>query len=192
VIPAQIRDSTYLGRTVIRVFPARGRREIDPMTVNWRNITERNYTYRLVQDPGPANPLGAVRLYAVNAFGVALHDTPQRNLFSEPVRAFSHGCVRVERALDLAKRLLLDVPGWAPDTITAVLRAGRERAAVLPKPVPVILAYWTAWVDDEGVLQLRDDLYGWDARLATVLAPPRAASASSSRTSASSVCQNSP
>ena len=193
VIPAQIRDSTYLGRAGIRVFPVRGQREIDPATVDWRRITEPNYAYRLVQDPGPANPLGSVRLHARNAFGVALHDTPQRGLFAEPVRAFSHGCVRVERALELAKLLLVDVPGWAPDTIAAVLRSGRERAALLPDAVPVVFAYWTAWVDDAGVLQVRDDLYGWDARLVAALAPPTPASASANsiRTSASSICEKS-
>jgi murein L,D-transpeptidase YcbB/YkuD len=192
VIPAQIRDSTYLRRTGIRTFPVRTGRAINPATVDWRKVTERDFAYRLVQEPGPANPLGEVRLHAANPFGVALHDTPQRGLFAEPARAFSHGCVRVERALELAKLLLRNVPGWTPDTLAAVLRTGRERAVVLPEAVPVVFAYWTAWVDDDGVLQLRDDLYGWDARLATALAPPRAASASSSRTSASSVCQNSP
>jgi len=192
VIPAQIRDSAYLGRTGIRVFRARGGSEVGPTTVAWRKITERNYPYRLVQDPGPANPLGTVRLLVVNAFGVTLHDTPQRELFTRPVRAFSHGCVRVEHARDLAKLLLRDVPGWTPDTIAAVLHAERERAAVLPRAVPVVLAYWTAWVDDDGVLQFRDDLYGWDARLASALAPPGSASVSSARTSASSVCENSP
>jgi murein L,D-transpeptidase YcbB/YkuD len=192
VIPAQVHDSTYLSRTGIRVFPARGSREIEPTTVDWRKVTERNYAYRLVQDPGPANPLGAVQLHLVNPFGVTLHDTPQRDLFSQPARAFSHGCVRVERALELADLLLRDVPGWAPDSIASVLRAGRERAAVLPQAVPVVLAYWTAWVDDEGVLQFRDDLYGWDSRLASALAPPRSASASRVRTSSSSVCEKSP
>lgn len=192
VIPAQIRDSAYLGRAGIRVFPARGGREIDPATVHWRTVTERNYAYRLVQDPGPGNPLGAVRLHVVNAFGVTLHDTPQRDLFSQPVRALSHGCVRVERALELAELLMRDVPAWPPDTIAAVLRAGRERAAVLPEAVPVVLAYWTASVDGDGVLQFRDDLYGWDARLAAALEPPRAGSVSSSRTSASSACEQSP
>ena len=192
LIPAQIRDSAYLSRMGIRVFTARGGREIDPRTVEWRKVTERNYAYRLVQDPGPANPLGAVRLLVVNPFGVTLHDTPQRELFTHPVRVSSHGCVRVERALELAKFLLRNVPEWTPDTIAAVLRAGRERSAVLPRALPVVFAYWTAWVDDQGVLQFRDDVYGWDARLASALAPPRVASVSSARTSASSVCENSP
>jgi len=192
VIPAQIRDSTYLRRTGIRVFPLRGSRGVDPATVDWRSVTERNYRYRLVQPPSSTNPLGTVRLHVVNAFGVTLHDTPQRTLFGKPVRAFSHGCVRVERALALAELLLRDVPGWPPDTIAAALRAGLERAVMLPRSVPVVLAYWTAWVDDAGVLQVRDDVYGWDARLASALAPPRSASASSARTSASSVCENSP
>ncbi len=195
VIPAQIRDSTYLRRTGIRVFPLRGGGEIDPVKVDWRRVTERTYAYRLVQDPGPGNPLGAVRVHAANAFGIALHDTPQRELFAEPVRAFSHGCVRVEGALDLANRLLADVPAWSPDRVTAVLGEGRERAATLPNAVPVAFTYWTAWVDDVGVLQLRDDLYGWDERLVAALTPstpPRAASASSVRTSSSSVCEKSP
>jgi murein L,D-transpeptidase YcbB/YkuD len=192
VIPAQIRDSAYLYRTGIRVLPARGGQEIDPPTVDWRKVTERNYAYRLVQDPGPANPLGAVRLLVVNPFGVTLHDTPQRELFTHPVRVSSHGCVRVERALELAQFLLRDARGWTPDTVAAVLRAGRERAAVLPEAIPVVFAYWTAWVGDDGVLQFRDDLYGWDARLASALAPPRSTSANSARTSASSTCENSP
>jgi len=195
VIPAQIRDSTYLSRARIRVFLVRGQREVDPTTVDWRKVTERNYLYRLVQEPGRANPLGSVRLHAPNAFGVALHDTPQRGLFAEPVRTFSHGCVRVERALELAQLLLRDVPGWTPDAIGAAVRAGRERAVVLPDAVPVVFAYWTAWVDDAGGLQIRDDLYGWDARLMNALAPPsppRAASTNNVRTSSSSVCEKSP
>ena len=188
VIPAQIRDSTYFGRAGIRVFPARGGRAIDAATVDWRKVTASNYAYRLVQDPGPANPLGAVRLHAPNPFGVALHDTPQRALFTEPVRSVSHGCVRVDRALELARLLLGDTPAAAP-------RPGRERAVTLAQPVPVIFAYWTAWVDDADVLQLRDDVYGWDARLASALAAPpapRSASASNVRTSSSSVCEKSP
>ena len=190
VIPAQIRDSAYFGRAGIRVFPARGGREIEPATVDWREVTERNYAYRLVQDPGPANPLGAVRLHVANAFGVTLHDTPQRGLFSLPARALSHGCIRVERALELAELLLRNVPGWTPDTTAAVLRAGRERWVVLPEAVPVVLAYWTAWVDGDGVLRFRDDLYGWDARLAAALASPRAGLVSGARPSASAPCED--
>lgn len=190
VIPAQIRDSAYFGRAGIRVFAARGGRETDPATVDWQEVTERDYAYRLVQEPGPGNPLGAVRLHVANAFGVTLHDTPQRALFSQTARALSHGCVRVERALELAELLLRDVPGWTPDTTGAVLRAGRERWVVLTEAVPVVLAYWTAWVDGDGVLQFRDDLYGWDARLAAALESPRAGSDGSARPSASALCEN--
>lgn len=185
VIPMQIRDSTYFRRMGIRVFPRRGRREVDPATVDWPKVTESTYAYRLVQQPGPANPLGVVRLHADNPFGVALHDTPQGAVFSEPIRAFSHGCVRVDRALALAHLLL-------GDTSTARPRGGRERAVALPEPVPVVFAYWTAWVDDAGVLQLRDDVYGWDARLAAALAPPRAGPDNTALTSSSSECEMSP
>jgi murein L,D-transpeptidase YcbB/YkuD len=121
------------------------------------------------QKPGGKNALGRVKFLFPNRFDVYLHDTPSRSLFSRTVRSFSHGCIRIEKPVELAEYLLKDDPAWSPKRIAAVLAKGKEAWANIPKPLPVHLVYWTAWVDDAGTLQLRDDLYGRDKPLMDVL-----------------------
>ncbi len=121
------------------------------------------------QKPGGKNALGRVKFLFPNRFDVYLHDTPSRSLFSRTVRGFSHGCIRIEKPVELAEYLLKDDPAWPPKRIAAVLARGKEAWVTIPKPLPVHLVYWTAWVDDAGTLQLRDDLYGRDKPLMDVL-----------------------
>ncbi|MFL6260267.1 MAG: murein L,D-transpeptidase [Thermoanaerobaculia bacterium] len=121
------------------------------------------------QKPGPKNALGKVKFLFPNRFNVYLHDTPSRSLFSRTVRSFSHGCIRIEKPVELAEYLLKDDPAWTPERIAAVLAKGREAWVTIPKPLPVHLVYWTAWVDGAGTLQLRDDLYGRDKPLLKIL-----------------------
>jgi murein L,D-transpeptidase YcbB/YkuD len=120
---------------------------------------------RLIQRPGPQNALGRIKFLFPNRFNVYLHDTPSRSLFERTVRTFSHGCMRVEKPLELARWVL----GWTPETLEAALATRRERSIPLPVPLPVHVAYWTAWVDGEGVLQLREDVYGRDEALRKAL-----------------------
>ncbi len=122
------------------------------------------------QRPGPNNALGKIKFLFPNRFNVYLHDTPSRSLFSRSVRTFSHGCIRVEKPVDLAEYLLRDDPAWTREKIESVLGDGRERWIVVPRPLPVHLVYWTAWVDEAGVLQFRKDVYGRDRPLLEVLA----------------------
>ena len=129
------------------------------------------------QKPGPKNALGRVKLLFPNRFNVYLHDTPARSLFSRTVRGFSHGCIRIEKPVELAEYLLKDDPAWTPEKIAAVLAKGREAWVTIPNPLPVHLVYWTAWVDEAGALQLRDDLYGRDKPLLKVLGTEEAGAA---------------
>lgn len=148
---------------------------IDPATVDWAEMTGSafNRRFRLRQDPGPANALGRVKFMFPNRHNVYLHDTPSRELFERASRSFSSGCIRVEDPLDLAEYLLADQEGWTPDRIEAAATAGVERTVRLTSGVPVHLLYWTAWVDGDGVVHLRDDVYGRDRTVAIALeAPP--------------------
>jgi L,D-transpeptidase YcbB len=133
------------------------------------------------QKPGPKNALGKVKFLFPNRFNVYLHDTPAHSLFDRTVRGFSHGCIRVEKPVELAEYLLKDDPAWTPEKIAAVLAKGREAWVTIPSPLPVHLVYWTAWVDDTGTLQLRDDLYGRDKPMLQILGTEEAAAPQTTR-----------
>lgn len=149
-------------------------RRIDPASVDWSTVNASNFPYRLRQGPGPLNALGLVKFMFPNQFSVYLHDTPSRDLFAEDARAFSSGCIRLERPLDLAELLLDANPNYSRENIDRIIDEGREQTVSLPQPIPVHLLYWTVWVDDEGSLQFRDDIYGRDQPVLQELreAPP--------------------
>lgn len=167
ILPLVRADTTYLQRNGFLVFRGRSTRAVDPATVDWWGAD--TLRVRLVQQPGPGNPLGRVKLVFENDFSVGLHDTPAPGLFDAPDRALSHGCVRVEKAMELASRLLDGDPKWDAERLMAAAATWTTRSIALPRRVPVYVTYFTAWVDDDGVLQRRADLYGWDARLAAAL-----------------------
>jgi len=125
---------------------------------------------RLRQKPGPKNALGKIKLVFPNRFDVYLHDTSAPALFGRTQRTFSHGCIRIEKPFDLAVWALRDDPRWTPDAIRAAIDTGRERSVPLPTRIPVHVAYWTAWIGDDGALRLVRDVYQRDAQLARLLA----------------------
>jgi murein L,D-transpeptidase YcbB/YkuD len=172
VIPAVRADSGYLSRLGIDVFADTGplTRPLDPALVDWAAATaDSGPRVRLVQRSGPANPLGRVKFLFDNPLAIYLHDTPATELFAGDRRALSHGCVRVDGAMELAQQLLHDVPGWDASRL-AEAAAGVTRSVRPAHPVPIHLVYFTAWVGGDGALQLREDVYGWDAKLAAALA----------------------
>jgi murein L,D-transpeptidase YcbB/YkuD len=124
----------------------------------------------LRQKPGPKNSLGLVKFLFPNSYDIYLHDTPAKSLFGEDVRAFSHGCIRVEQPKQLAMYLLRDDSRWTSSKVDASMKSGKEQWVTLKSPVPVFIAYLTAWVDRQGKLNLRDDIYKRDDRLATMIA----------------------
>jgi murein L,D-transpeptidase YcbB/YkuD len=122
------------------------------------------------QKPGPKNSLGLVKFLFPNSYDIYLHDTPSKSLFGEDIRAFSHGCIRVEQPKKLALYLLRNDKKWTTGKVDAAMNSGKEQWVTLSNPVPVFIAYLTAWVDREGKLNLRDDIYKRDDRLAAMIA----------------------
>jgi murein L,D-transpeptidase YcbB/YkuD len=165
------KDPDYLAKQNIKVLRGWGAREkiIDPDTIDWSKITAHTLLYRFRQEPGPLNPLGHLKFVLPNKFDVYLHDTPARRLFSENVRTLSHGCTRIEKPIELAEYLLQEDPRWTRGKILAAIQEGSEQRVLIPHPVNVHFLYLTAWVDEGGTLQFRDDIYGRDKSLAEAL-----------------------
>jgi murein L,D-transpeptidase YcbB/YkuD len=147
-------------------------RKDDPygLAVNWATVSTDRFPFRLQQRPGGWNPLGRMRFATPNRFDVYLHDTPLPELFQRDDRALSHGCVRVERARELAALVLAGQPAGRPEALEHALGSSTTSVVTVTRTLPVYLLYWTASVDDEGRLRLRDDPYDRDARVATLLA----------------------
>ena len=170
ILPAAKADPASITRKGLKVLDSGGR-EVDPASVDWSRYSGGHIPYTLRQDPGPKNALGRVKLMFPNPYFVYLHDTPSQALFDRAERAFSSGCVRVERALELAA-IVLDDPQWNAQSIDAVIAGGKLQNVTLKRKVPVLLAYWTAWVDRESRMNFRRDLYGQDAKWAAALDQP--------------------
>jgi murein L,D-transpeptidase YcbB/YkuD len=114
------------------------------------------------QRPGPKNALGKYKFIFPNEFDVYLHDTPDGHLFEETDRAFSSGCVRIERPRDFARMLLELQSSENPDTLDALVEAGEEKWIALERPLPIFLLYFTAWVREDGTTRFHHDVYGHD------------------------------
>jgi murein L,D-transpeptidase YcbB/YkuD len=114
------------------------------------------------QEPGPKNPLGDIKFVFPNRFDVYLHDTPSRTLFTKTDRALSHGCIRVEKPFDLAEHVLRHNPQWTRERLSSAITKSTSQTVPLPEPLPIHLTYRTAWVDEEGVVHFRTDIYGYD------------------------------
>lgn len=166
-LPQIVRDPDYLSRLNISVYQGWGadRQKVDPLDVDWSSLNRNNFPYQLIQEPGPQNALGQVKFMFPNQYDVYLHDTPGRGLFTRAERSFSSGCIRVEQPFDLAQQLLAAAPDWSREKIDRMVSEAEPQTVLLPQPVPIHIQYWTSWVDSEGRLQFRNDLYNRDARL---------------------------
>ncbi len=143
----------------------------DPGYLSSHNIevVQEGSKSRLRQRPGPDNPLGQVKFMFPNEHDIYLHDSPAEHLFAETERDFSHGCIRLERPMDLA-HVLLQGSEWTPEKLQEALDSGEQKTVTLPRPLPVHLVYFTTWVDKDGTVEFRHDVYGHDAKLAKALA----------------------
>jgi murein L,D-transpeptidase YcbB/YkuD len=157
------KDPTYLSRMHMDVLDARDA-PIDPRSVDWSGARAPNFTVR--QQSGTWNALGAVKIDMPNPYSVYMHDTNQRNLFSDDYRFDSHGCSRVDNVRDLATWLLqAELPKWNRAAIDAAIATGQREDIALPRKVPVAWIYLTAWMTRDQTIQFRNDIYDQDEQL---------------------------
>ncbi len=187
------KDSTYLFAKNFKVFQDGIELNLDE--VNTKEFSAEKIPYTIVQDPGPGNALGKIKFMFKNPFGIYLHDTPTRVPFSYSNRAVSHGCVRVEKPLQFSEYLLKDHSKWntdflkieigqKPDDKSSIAEYQKKRKElrkdrsygktteiILDKKIPLFIDYYTAWVDDNGEINFREDVYNKDKILKDYLFP---------------------
>ena len=171
ILSAGASAGSVVQRKGLRVLDRAGR-EVEPGSVVWGRYTARNFPYTLRQDPGPTNALGRVKFMFPNPHLVYLHDTPSKELFERSERAFSSGCIRIERPFELAELLLADPVKWSRERIDAVVASGKTTTVWLDRPPPVLLLYWTALPTLEGPVRFFRDLYGRDPKVLAGLERP--------------------
>jgi L,D-transpeptidase YcbB len=159
-------DTSVLARHNLRIRGASGR-EIDPDSIDWGRVDIRNY--ELFQPPGPGNVLGTVKFVFPNKHDVYMHDTTQKNLFAQTVRAESHGCMRVQNPDQLALLLLKHDQGWSMAQVVSATDNSEDHHVALKQKIPVYITYFTLKVNDDGSISTFRDIYGHDARMAAAL-----------------------
>ena len=180
-LPVIQRDPGYLKKNNIRVIDSQGR-EVDPYKVNWKAYGPgRLPPYQLRQDPGDDNALGLVKIMFPNPYAVYLHDTPSKSLFDKDERTFSSGCIRVQKAFELAEIVLSDPARWNQKTIAEVIAAKATKTVNLAQPIPVLILYWTAQPTPDGQVLFRNDVYGRDPPTLAALDAPVEAIATTPR-----------
>lgn len=169
ILPQVRRDPSYLAAEDMEVLRGwNGGAAIDPATIDWSSVDPDEIRFR--QRPGKGNALGLIKFIFPNRFDVYLHDTPAQAAFDRPRRARSHGCVRVERPLDLAHFVFADRRDWNRRRVAKAIESGRNQRVNLRQPLPVMILYRTAFVAADGTAHFRDDVYGYDQALLEALA----------------------
>jgi murein L,D-transpeptidase YcbB/YkuD len=162
----------FFAKENMRVFTAgQNGEEVSPATIDWSQHSENNFPYRLRQEPGPRNPLGRIKFMFPNKHSVYLHDTSDPQLFRKERREFSHGCIRIEKPMEMAAFVMRGSKEWPIEKIKAVLKTKETTVANLPKPIPVHILYFTAWGNGDGATHFLEDIYRRDERLDRALQP---------------------
>lgn len=149
ILPAMNRNPNYLARQQMEITGSDGGLPV------------------VRQLPGPKNSLGKVKFLFPNSFNIYFHDTPSKSLFNKDKRAYSHGCIRLSDPFKMAEYLLRNQPEWTAEKINEAMNSGDQKYVKLKEPVPVFISYYTAWVDDKGRLNFREDIYGHDKKIAS-------------------------
>jgi L,D-transpeptidase YcbB len=167
LLPRFRRDPAAATRQGFDAIDANGA-VVDSTRVDW---AARPFPYGLRQRPGPSNALGRLRFDLPNDFAIYLHDTPNRALFGEERRLFSHGCIRVDDPVGLAENVL-QREAWTRDAIQTAIDTGISQTITVEDPLPVFVLYLTATLDEDGEVAFHDDIYGRDQALVALLDAP--------------------
>ena len=167
MLPKLRRNPNFLQEENIELFDSwdAHAQPIDPQFIDWSRYGRKYFPFRLRQRPGPHNALGQIKFLLPSGYDIYLHDTPHRELFSKSVRAFSSGCIRLQKPYELADYLLNVDTKWNPSTIADAVASRATKTVRLSETEPIYLVYLTAWADVEGNVQFRDDIYERNARL---------------------------
>ena len=169
LLPSVLLDPNHFESHDIKAF--KNNKEVDTDKVDWGKADPADYWFR--QGVNVYNPMGQVKFMFPNKYDVYLHDTPHKDLFNISRRSYSHGCIRMNQSLNFAEHLIKNyVSGWTAEKMKAVLEEQKETKIVLDRPLPIHIFYTTAFVNEEGELNFREDIYNWDAKLYEALLQP--------------------
>lgn len=158
----ELEEPGYFANKNVRVYTSDGR-EVDPRAVDWKQLKDAgSFPYRLKQDAGPENALGPMKLDFKNDHSVFIHGTSTPKLFEKQDRFFSSGCVRVDDPLGLATFLIHDDPAWDRARVEETVKGGKTTYVKLVRPIALHIVYMTAWVDEQGIANFRNDVYKRD------------------------------
>ncbi|MBW2248020.1 MAG: L,D-transpeptidase family protein [Deltaproteobacteria bacterium] len=164
MLPKIKKDPDFLKKMKFEVIDWNGR-IVDPSSVNWSAISVDNVPYTFRQSPGPHNALGRIKFIFPNKHFIYLHDSPKRSFYALKDRAFSSGCIRVEKNMELAEILLNDSEKWNQQNIRTVIDTLKTEKVNLPKPMPISLFYWTVSYDEKGNIIFKKDIYDRDGEV---------------------------
>ncbi len=166
ILPAVKKNPGYLARKNMEVVM--GGKVVPARSINWKKYTK-GVPFTIRQQPGPGNALGQVKFLFPNEYSIYFHDTPSKDKFKKDQRAFSHGCIRLSEPAKLAEYLLREDSTWTSKKVKEAMTAKTETIVRLNRSRPVVLGYFTVWVDRHGHANFRRDVYGHDAKLAAEL-----------------------
>lgn len=171
-LPMLRRDPNVLAASGFRIFSSWSENaELDPSTVDWNSINPKAFPYRIRQEPGAGNALGYIFFPFANNYGIYMHDTANRWLFTEGSRNFSHGCIRLQNPLDFVELVFKGRNGFNKERVRAAIAASEQNHYTFPEPVNLRVTYQTVTAADDGTVTFRDDVYGRDRRVARAMAP---------------------
>jgi murein L,D-transpeptidase YcbB/YkuD len=163
MLPKIVENPDYLTNNNYAVYERteNGREEVDPATIDWSQVDAGHFPYMLRQRPGQDNALGKIKFGLVDSDSIYLHSTSAPILFNKEERALSHGCVRVEHPRELAQFVFKGMENFTPEKVDALYSDDASKI-VNVTPLTVHTVYWTAWVEENGQVNFRKDIYGLD------------------------------